>query len=132
MPTLPSWLVQQAPGVFQIDPDVVYPSALRMLGVKLADRDQYWIETAYQCARMAAQALILGTGLDPAPAPLVLLIDGSDGRKERWALTRFRPGRGAGAVRDVASLAEASEAKIHYRAIGAHLRAGTEPPGLTD
>ena len=120
---LPAWLSRRDNGVFVIDPDIAYPAILKRLGVKTGDYDQYWLETAYQCAKLAAQELILGTELDPRPAAtLVLIIDSGGGRKERWALRNFRTGKGAIAATGVRSLTEPSQAKVSYRGIGRHIR----------
>ncbi len=128
---LPPWIAQRSKGVFAIDPDIAYPAVLRLLDVKQKDYDQYWIEAAYQCVKLAAQDLIYGTELDPRPAKaLVLIIESGEGRKERWALSRFRRGRGTVAATGTRSLHLPSEAKTKYLEIGLDLREGrTEPPG---
>lgn len=120
---LPAWLVRRADGCFVVDPDLAYPAILTELGVSQADYDQYWIEVAYQCAKLTVQKLVLGTELDPRPkghgkgSALVIVIESGGGRKDRWALAKFKKGKGTSAA------TKGREAKGHYAQI-ANLIAG--------
>lgn len=96
MAELPKWLTRRDDGVMVIDPDIAYPAVLTALGVKDGDLDQYWIEVAYQCAKMRVQDLVEGTEYDPRPnRALTIHVQAHGGRKDRWALTQYPPGRGA-------------------------------------
>ena len=75
-----------------------------LLGVKVPD--QYWLEVAYQCAKMDLQMALSGTPYDP-------LVAGKSAefhfdRSERWALKNFQPGRG------VQAASRDKEARAHY------------------
>lgn len=110
---LAKWIARRDDGAFVVDPDIVYPAILKGLGVNESDWDQYWIETAYQCAKLGVQDLIAGTEFDPRPKlAIVIIIDSSGARKERWALKNFKPGKGIGAA------TKGREAKAHYQALG--------------
>lgn len=85
-------------GVVHVDPDVAYPEILAALGVEAID--QYWLEVAYQCAKLEAQQL--------AAQPDSVLMIRIASRKERWALANFPEGRG------VAAATEGREAKVHF------------------
>jgi hypothetical protein len=110
VPQLPDWLTRTDKGVFEIDPDIAYPAILEELGVAKKDIDQYWIEVAYQCAKLEVQRIITGTEADPRPQqPLLLTIISDGGRKDRWAHASHPEGRGV----DAAS--KGREAIAHYR-----------------
>jgi hypothetical protein len=114
---LPDWMRWMNSGAFEIDPDKAYPAILGALGVDPdRDADQYWIEVAYQCAKLKAQDAIFGSSIDPTqadpPRPLVLFIKGGDeGIKQRWALASFDKGKGAEAA------SQGREARDHYQRI---------------
>jgi len=104
---LPSWLKRtERPGkrfAYVLDPDVAYPLVLSALGVEEKDYDQYWIEVAYQCSKMAAIELV-GWGPD-------IIIDSSGDRKKDWALAEYPKGKG------IYAASKGLEAKEHYRKI---------------
>lgn len=114
---LPKWLMQREDGAFVVDPDIAYPLVMKALGIK--DIDQYAVETAYQCTKLAVQDMILGSDLDPRPKGmgLTIVINSAGQRKERWALSAFQPGRGVGAA------TKGLEAKQNYARIAATMRA---------
>lgn len=122
---LPTWLKRREDGAFVVDPDRIYPKVFELLGVKDADVDQYWVETAYQCAKLAVQALILDSDLDPRPSgmALTIVIDSGGGRKDRWALSKFQPGRGIHNPDVPGALAatKGREARGHFSRIAAQL-----------
>jgi len=82
---LPKWLTVRPDGVAVVDPDKAYPIVLKALGVADKDVDQYYVETAYQCAKMAAQDLLGQQG-----AVLQIRIE----CRPKWALKNFPVGRG--------------------------------------
>lgn len=104
----PSGFVRTEDGAIYIDPEIVYPAILDLLRVKKEDIDQYWVECAYQCAKMAAQDLVRDTEYDPAPAALRVFIVS---RKDTWANKRFKQGRGSAAA------TYGREARVHYQRI---------------
>lgn len=116
--TLPAWLRYDPPphengrGTFVIDPDIAYPAVFKALGAKDAP-DQYLIEVAYQCVKLATQELVANSALDPRRDgnALLIKIESADGRKERWALKAHPPGRGAAAA------TRGLEARGHYEHI---------------
>jgi hypothetical protein len=111
---LPKWAsVNQEKRYIDIDPDVAYPVILGALGIAEAQYDQYWLEVAYQCAKMKVQSVVEGSELDPRsrsedPRPLVINVLS---RKDRWALTDFTPGRGIDAA------TKGREARAYYERI---------------
>jgi len=110
--TLPKWLTRAEDGAFVIDPNIAYPEILKALGVADKDVTQYWIECAFQCAKIAVQDLVTGTELDPRPArALVIVIAGDVDRKEKWALKNYDRGKGLQAA------TKGLEAKRHYEVI---------------
>jgi hypothetical protein len=110
MADLPAWITRRADGAILIDPDLAYPAILGLLGVKEDDYDQYWIECAYQCAKLYAQDV--WRRLEPDGAvPCQILIISTGGRKERWSLTALPRGRGP----EPAS--QGREARQHYARI---------------
>ena len=107
MIAMPAWMTRRANGVVVIDPDGAYPEILAALDVPEKDWDQYWIETAYQCAKLEVLRVLAATKSDPRPArSLVIHIES---RKDTWALGKFKPGRGAAAA------SKGREAREHYR-----------------
>lgn len=71
--------------------------------------DQYWLEVAYQCAKLDLQAALVGTPYDPRvcgkSAQFVFT------RAPQWTLKRFQRGRGAQRA------TQGREARDHYRRI---------------
>jgi hypothetical protein len=110
--TLPKWLSRAEDGSFIIDPNIAYPEILKHLGVDAKDVNQYWIESAFQCAKIAVQELVYGTELDPRPArALVIVVSGDVDRKEKWALKNYERGKGLQAA------TKGLEAKRHFSVI---------------
>lgn len=117
---LPAWLTHRKDGCFVVDPDLAYPKVLETLGVKEKDYDQYWIEVAYQCSKMAVQEIVTGTELDPrvkGGMTLVIIIESAGGRKDRWKLANYPAGRG------VTAATRGLEAKAHFPRVIAALKA---------
>jgi hypothetical protein len=92
--------------VLEIDSAAAYPYWIKLLEVKQADLDQYWIETAYQCIKLDAQAAIVDTKFDPRIANRSSEIRFSCA--DEWALSKFPAGRGL----DLAT--KGKEARRHY------------------
>jgi hypothetical protein len=89
--TLPSWLSRNAKGQYIIDTDVVYPQVLNLLKLP---KDQYGVEVAYQCAKMAAQDAISMTTEDPRQVGKTLELMAYSSSKSGWALAGLPEGRG--------------------------------------
>lgn len=107
MTTMPAWMTRRDNGTIVIDPAGAYPEILAAIEVEKKDWDQYWIEVAYQCAKLEVLRVIKDMEFDPRPAKsLVIHIES---RKESWALDKFSPGRGAAAA------SKGREARQHYR-----------------
>ena len=104
---LPKWMKRQANGAISIDPDGAYPDILAALGVEKKNWDQYWIEVAYQCAKLEVLRVISHTEYDPRPAKSLLI--NIESRKDTWALSKFKPGKG------VVAASNGKEAREHYR-----------------
>jgi hypothetical protein len=105
------WFKVDERGILVIDPDIAYPAILSALGVPEDHRDQYWVEVAYQCAKLEVQRVVTGTDADPRPdKALVIHILSDDGRKDRWALANLPKGKGE----ELAS--KGREARLHYQA----------------
>jgi hypothetical protein len=116
MKGLPKWLTPSKGG-YVIDPDIAYPAILDALGVDAKDVDQYWLEVAYQVAKLHAQESVLKAGHDPATT-ILLFVRSDAKRKERWGLAGRKPGRG------ITLATKAGEAKGHYNLIRHRLEAG--------
>lgn len=122
MPSFPTWLKKRDDGAFVVDPDIAYPNVFGVMGVNEADLTQYHVECAYQCAKLAVQDLITGTDQDPRPEMgFIIIIDSSAGRKDRWALAGFAPGK-PGADMNAATKGQKAK-QLYYAGVGASLRA---------
>lgn len=97
--------------VLSIDPDIVYPAVLDALDVKAEDVDQYWVEVAYQCAKLAGQEMMSGTPHDPRETGNGTMVINILSRKDTWAVSKFKPGRGPEAA------TKGREARNHYEKI---------------
>jgi hypothetical protein len=101
----PAWLSEGANNTFVIDPNIAYPAILQALGVN--EVDQYWVEVAYQIAKMEAFRIITD-GEPPGGDTVQLTINSADDRKQRWALANLPKGRGTEAA------TQGREAVVHY------------------
>lgn len=108
--TLPPWAkVGPAKDAFSIrilvDTDGYVTEWLKLLG---ADHkpDQYWLEVAYQCAKLDVQTALVGTTYDPRTAGKSAEFLFSNA--PQWALKKFPVGRGT----EPAS--RGREAREHY------------------
>ncbi len=99
----------------EADTDAYVPFWFKLLGVMaedgtyLQDPDQYWLEVAYQCAKMDLQLAITNTEHDPRDAGMSAEFRFS--RSEQWPQSKFPPGRGATAA------TQGHEARDHFRRI---------------
>ncbi len=75
--------------------------------------DQYWLEVAYQCAKMDVQSALTGTRYDPRLANMPAEIKFT--RAARWALSAHPRGKGAEAA------TKGREAREHYRRVRGRL-----------
>lgn len=91
----------------EIDPDGFIPYWLDLLGVTTPD--QYWLEVAYQCAKLDVQASLESTEYDPRvagkPAEIKVL------NRPDWALAKFPKGKG------VQAASQGKEARGHYKRV---------------
>lgn len=96
---LPAWaaLDPDNPNRIVVDSAAAYTAWLAELGVGPEQVDQYWVEVAYQCIKMDLQAAAGRFGLT------IRML-----RADRFALARFKPGRG------VAAATRGKEARAHY------------------
>lgn len=96
-------------GIIEIDPEIVYPAILAVVKPEKAELDQYWVEVAYQCAKLEAMRLVSGTSYDPRAkkTPSSLRINVLS-RKDSWALKNFPRGKGPEAA------SQGREARNHY------------------
>lgn len=78
-----------------------------LLGVKKPD--QYWLEVAYQCAKMDLQMSLVGTGYDPRTSRMPVEFHFS--KAPEWALSRFEKGRG------IIAASKGREARAHYKKV---------------
>lgn len=88
---LPAWLSRNDKGQYLIDTDVVYPKVLELLQLP---KDQYGVEVAYQCAKLAAQEEIARTPDDPRQQGKSLQLMTVTTSKAGWALAGLPEGRG--------------------------------------
>lgn len=91
----------------ECDPDVFYPYWLGLLGVDKPD--QYWLEVAYQCAKLDVQRALEETKYDPRvaqkPAEIRVL------NRPKWALSQYSRGKGTQAA------SQGKEAREHYKRV---------------
>lgn len=81
--------------------------------LKIDKPDQYWLEVAYQCAKMDLQRAIEGTEFDPRAAGKSAAIKFD--RSEKYALNKHPTGKGAAAA------TQGREAREHYRRVRGRL-----------
>lgn len=108
---LPTWAKlaknqsSKASVVIEVDMDGAMEEWLGLLDAK--DKvDQYWLECAYQCAKLDLQSAIAATDHDPRVAGKHAQFNFS--RSEKWILANFSPGLGV----DRAS--RGGDARGHY------------------
>lgn len=135
--SLPSWATAIGPGVIETQADEFYPEILAELwadenwpdpiaegdeaptdeqvlckGLQRTEADQYWLEVAYQCAKLDIQHAVGGTDLAPEKggALRIIIMDSSkvDGT---WAQEGKPAGRGVETAR------KGKEARRHYQRI---------------
>ena len=84
---------------------------LKLLEVKKVN--QYWLEVAYQCAKLELQSCLVGTEYDPTTSgkPVEFHFDNAP----EYALKKFPKGRGI----EVAS--KGLEAREHYKRLRGHM-----------
>lgn len=107
---LPSWATARAPEsnkvsvVIEVQSGGAYKEWLDKLHV--AEKDQYWLEVAYQCIKLDCQAALVGTDFDPRSAGKPAEIRFSNAPEYRIA--DHPPGRG------VEAATQGREARDHY------------------
>jgi len=128
---LPDWAKAVGPGVIDIFADAFYPDMLAELwddenwpeddgsdeaklcaGLQREEFNQYWLEVAFQCAKLDIQHAVAGTDLAPKKggALRIIVVDGSkvDGK---WAQKDKPKGRGIEQAR------KGKESRAHYKRI---------------
>lgn len=94
--------------IIDVDTDGAMKEWLKLLGAPTPP-DQYWVECAYQCAKLDLQSAIAGTAHDPRTAGKSAQFNFS--RAPQWALSNFAPGKGTAAA------TQGREAREHYRRV---------------
>ena len=119
---LPAWAQveshrQVQDGTFSIsilcDTDAYVRHWLPLLGKSPSDADQYWLEVAYQCAKMDVQLALEGTKYDPRTAGKPARVHFS--RCNHWQQHLHPVGLG------VARATRGLEARGHYRRVRGRL-----------
>jgi len=108
---LPKWAKVIAPGKIEIDADGFYPELLEELDAP-EELDQYWLETAFQCAKMDIQLAVAGTEAKPKPGgALVIIVKDNSKESGKWALKNHPKGKG------VEAATKGREAREHFKRI---------------
>lgn len=109
---LPAWAKAIAPGKIEIEAAKFYPEWLGLLGVKEDQINQYWLECAFQCAKMDIQFAVAGTELmPPEGGALVILVKDDDKASGKWAQKKYPEGDG------IKAAAQGKQAREHYKRI---------------
>ncbi len=109
---LPSWATEteDASGkvktVILVDSAAAYSEWLDLLEIKKEDVDQYWLEVAYQCAKLDVHGALAGSDCDPRTCGKPTGIKFSNAPE--FALANFPAGKGAAAA------TQGREARGHY------------------
>jgi hypothetical protein len=90
--------------LIKADMDGAMKEWLDLLEVK--EPDQYWLEAAYQCAKLDLQAALAGSPMDPRISGKPCEFHFS--RAPQWALANFPKGKGPRAA------TQGKEARSHY------------------
>lgn len=115
LPNLPDWAKAHVNDggmlVVEGDTDRYVAEWLQLLKVKTPD--QYWLEVAYQCAKMDVQTAIEGSEFDPRTCkkPHYILFS----RSSKYALAQHPTGKGAAAA------TQGREARDHYKRVRGRL-----------
>lgn len=96
-----------------VDTDGYVKEWFALLGVEPANADQYWLEVAYQCAKLDIQMAIEGTKYDPRTAGKATEIVMN--RAAHWQQKLHPAGKGSHAA------TKGLEAREHYRRIRGRL-----------
>lgn len=117
---LPAWArIKDVPDngrvsiIIEGDTDGYTREWFELLGVNLADADQYWLEVAYQCAKMDLQMALEGTPFDPRTAGKPAEFHFT--RHNHWKQKLHPPGKG------IVAASKGLEAREHYRRIRGRL-----------
>ena len=110
---LPSWAKVKADGndkvalIIEADTAGYVAEWFELLGVQKPD--QYWLEVAFQCAKLDLQSALAGTSYDPRTNARPVEFHFT--RADQCALRRFPVGRG------VEAASKGKEARGHYKRI---------------
>lgn len=116
LPKLPAWARVLAADeryaiVIEGDTDRYVSEWLQLLKVKAPD--QYWLEVAYQCAKLDLQLAIEGTEFDPRTLNKPALFKFT--RSSKYALAQHPAGKGSAAA------TKGREAREHYKRVRGRL-----------
>lgn len=106
LPKLPAWAKADTSGasiIIRADTDGAMREWFALLGNPV--KDQYWLEVAYQCAKLDLQAAIAGTKFDPRAGKVA---EFRFSRADNWAQHLNPVGRGS------ALASKGKEARAHY------------------
>lgn len=82
--------------VIEADPDGFMPAWLESIGAPMDTLDQYWLECAYQCAKLELQSCLSGTAYQPSACEMPAEIRIKN--RPFWALKNWPPGAGVQAA----------------------------------
>lgn len=111
---LPPWAKALKNGRIEIDPDGFYPALLAELGADPDSPTQYWLEVAYQCAKLDVQAAVAGSDLAaPAGGALVILML----NRPKWKIADAPDPDAKSGTPGIVKATKGKEARAHYRRI---------------
>lgn len=129
---LPSWAKVIAPGKIEVDASVFYPEILEELwadktwpteventlyeGLQRTEVDQYWLEVAFQVAKMDIQMAISGTELMPEKGGALVIIIKDSTKKSNNGVSIYAQ-KNAPKGRDVKVASNGREAREHFKRI---------------
>lgn len=88
---LPSWAKVIDTAKIEMDAGKFYPEILEDFGVK--ELDQYWLEVAFQCAKLDVQLAVSGTEHQAPTGGALCLIVVDEGKQ--YAQSKYPEGKGA-------------------------------------
>lgn len=113
MSNIPDWvsIPKGTENYFILDPDIFYPHFFKLLGVEKPD--QYWIEIAQGCMKLAFDQWVRMSGLLTPGKAVNRVIRSDGGRKRRWNHTMLPPGKKD--LNKLGAAARGREIALHWR-----------------
>lgn len=128
MNDLPTWASAIAPGKIEINAEQFYPDLLNQLwadenwqesgvckGLQRGEIDQYWLEVAFQCAKLDIKNAVNGSELSPQKGGALLIMVKDDTKADsgisRYAMASYKKGK------NINYRAIYKEAREHYKRI---------------